>query len=371
MSTIGAVAVFAAGADVSLATSWVLVSRIERVGNRLGASEAMLGLFAALAADTPEITSAISALSSHQQAVGSGVIVGSNVFNLAALLGLGAVVAGRIALHRRVVVLAGAVALWVAAACLLVVVGAVPPWAGLLLVLGVVVPSVVLAASEGTPGRAALRPRRRRSSRVRAWLAEAVAEEEMELLEAIRPRRGRPIDVLVTVVALAVVVAASVAMERAASSLGTHFAVPGIVVGGVALAAVTSLPNAVAAVYLARRGRGAAMLSTALNSNALNVAVGLLLPATVLGLGRASTHEVFLAWWYLGLTAVVLFFAHADRGLRRDAGLLILGAYVAFVGVLLATSGHAAVPALASAGPAAAVVAVSGLLLLLPGRRGG
>ncbi|MHB1818741.1 MAG: ABC transporter permease [Streptosporangiaceae bacterium] len=38
------------------------------------------------------------------------------------------------------------------------------------------------------------------------------------------------------------------------------------------LAAVTSLPNAVAAVYLARRGRGAATLSTALNSNTLNAA---------------------------------------------------------------------------------------------------
>ena len=49
------------------------------------------------------------------------------------------------------------------------------------------------------------------------------------------------------------------------------------------LAAVTSLPNAVAAVYLASRGRGAAMLSTTLNSNALNVAAGLLLPATITG----------------------------------------------------------------------------------------
>jgi hypothetical protein len=39
------------------------------------------------------------------------------VFNLAALLGLGAVVAGRISLHRNVVVLGGAVAIWTAAVC--------------------------------------------------------------------------------------------------------------------------------------------------------------------------------------------------------------------------------------------------------------
>ena len=55
-------------------------------------------------------------------------------------------------------------------------------------------------------------------------------------------------------------------MERAASALGTRFAVPEIVVGGLVLAAVTSLPNAVAAVYLAARGRGAATLSIAATS---------------------------------------------------------------------------------------------------------
>ena len=45
---------------------------------------------------------------------------------------------------------------------------------------------------------------------------------------------------------------ASVAMEQGASTLGIHFGIPQIVVGGLVLAAVTSWPNAVSAVYLAR-----------------------------------------------------------------------------------------------------------------------
>ena len=87
---------FLAAAAVSMATSWVLVSRLERVGARLGLSEALLGLLAALAADAPEITVAVSALVRHRARTGTGVAIGSNVFNLAALLGLSAVVAGRI-----------------------------------------------------------------------------------------------------------------------------------------------------------------------------------------------------------------------------------------------------------------------------------
>jgi cation:H+ antiporter len=102
------------GAVVSLAMSWLLVSRLERLGERLGLSEALLGLLAALAADTPEITASVTAISQHQRAIGVGVVIGSNVFNLAALLGLGAVVAGRVDLRRKVVALGGAVAMWVA-----------------------------------------------------------------------------------------------------------------------------------------------------------------------------------------------------------------------------------------------------------------
>ena len=47
MTTGSSIAAFALGAGISLATSWVLVSRLERVGERLGLSEALLGMLAA------------------------------------------------------------------------------------------------------------------------------------------------------------------------------------------------------------------------------------------------------------------------------------------------------------------------------------
>ena len=116
-------AAFIIGAIASLGTSWVLVSRLERVGERLGLSEGLLGMVAALAADSPEITAAITALVHHQTAIGAGVVLGSNVFNLAALLGLAAVIEGRITLHRKVVAFSGAVAMLIGTACLLTVGG--------------------------------------------------------------------------------------------------------------------------------------------------------------------------------------------------------------------------------------------------------
>lgn len=330
MSAALAVSAFFAGTVVSLLTSFLLVSRLERVGERLGFSEALLGMVAALAADAPEVTAAVTAVAHHQQRVGVGVILGSNVFNLAALLGLGAVVAGRISLHRKVVVLGGIVAAWVAVLAMAVAVG-LPP-AGWGLALALLVLAMYLAVL-GTEGRGL--ERLRVPGRWAAWLRSAVAEEEVELEEAIRPPMGSWSDAAQAAAALVVVVIASVTMERAGSALGTRFAVPEIVVGGLVLAAVTSLPNAVAAVYLAARGRGAATLSTALNSNTLNVVAGLLVPATILGLGKPSGQAVLIAVWNVLMTIGVLIVAYRYRGLGRITGGLIILAYAAFTGTLV------------------------------------
>jgi cation:H+ antiporter len=325
--------IFTLAATLSLGTSWILVSRLERIGARIGVSEALLGMLAALAADAPELTAAVTAQTGHQSRIGAGVVIGSNVFNLAALLGLGALVAGRIALHRRVIALEGAVAIAIATVCVLVVVAGVPPAVGVAMSLVVLLPYLVLLG---------LRPdqlgRLRLPVRWRRWLAAAIHEEELELEPAIHPPRGRRQDLAVAGGAVAVVVAASVVMEQSASELGTRHAVPGIIVGALVLAGVTSLPNAVAAVYLAARGRGAATLSTAMNSNALNVVAGLLLPASFVGLGSASLSTNLVALAYLGMTALVLTMAYAARGLLRRQGALIIAAYGAFVGLLLAVA---------------------------------
>ena len=351
--------VFISAAMVSLGTSWVLVSRLERVGARLGLSEALLGMLAALAADAPEITAAVTALAGHHSRLGAGVVIGSNVFNLAALLGFAAVVAGEIALHRRVIVLEGVVALSVAAVCVAVVVGVLSPAVGLVVVVAVLVPYlVVLGVRRDRLGRIGL------PAAWASWLRGAIVEEELELEPAIHPSRGHARDAVLAAIAVLVVVGASIAMEQTASKLGARHAIPEIVVGGLILAGVTSLPNAVAAVYLARRGRGAATLSTAMNSNALNVAAGLLLPATVVGLGASSGQATLVAAWYLGLTAFALASAYIARGLRRGHGVLIICAYLAFGGVLLATAYSSPVGLLLSiAVPAVVGIALAARLL--------
>src|SRR6516225_3451001 len=311
---------FAAGAAVSLAASWLLVSRLERLGERAGFSEAWLGLVAALAADAPEITSAVTALSRGQPSVGAGVVIGANVFNLAALVGLA-------------------------------------------LTAVVLVPYVAVLGMR----RARLEGLRLPARWIR-WLVAAVHEEEAELLEAIRPRRGTWRDAVAAMAALITVIGASTAMEVAATAVGRRYAVADIVTGGLVLAVVTSLPNAVSAVYLARRGRGPAVLSTALNSNAINVVAGLLIPACLAGVGPASGQDNLVAAWYAGLTVVALALAFRGRGLGRISGATIIAGYLAFVIALLITVEQGSVRPATAVSPAPAIAAASALLLTWPRR---
>jgi cation:H+ antiporter len=61
----------------------------------------------ALAADGPEISSALFALIRGEHGVSVGVLVGSNAFNLAAMIGLTGLLSGSVRLSRDTLLLEG------------------------------------------------------------------------------------------------------------------------------------------------------------------------------------------------------------------------------------------------------------------------
>src|SRR5207253_9878631 len=138
---------FVASIALMLLASAVFARRLDRIGLRLGLPEALLGLLTALAADAPEVSSAIAALVQHEHALAVGVVVGSNAVNLAAMLGVSALVACRVRARHETLELEAFVGLWLLAVMLVVVSGGVAATTGGVLVAVVAVPYVLLLAA--------------------------------------------------------------------------------------------------------------------------------------------------------------------------------------------------------------------------------
>ncbi|HXD70991.1 MAG TPA: hypothetical protein VN615_14100, partial [Gaiellales bacterium] len=98
MSTPLAALLFLISLAATLAASGLFARRLDALGVRLGIPEALLGLLTALAADGPELSSGLTAMIRGENGVGVGVLVGSNLFNLAAMVGLSALLAGSVRL---------------------------------------------------------------------------------------------------------------------------------------------------------------------------------------------------------------------------------------------------------------------------------
>ncbi|HWE62464.1 MAG TPA: hypothetical protein VHB98_12195 [Chloroflexota bacterium] len=98
---------FALSLAVVLFASDRLVAAVEAAGDRYHWPPGLVGLLAAAGADGPEVTSAFLALAAGSRSVGLGVILGSNLFNLAALLGLPVVLVGYVAIQRSSLLLSG------------------------------------------------------------------------------------------------------------------------------------------------------------------------------------------------------------------------------------------------------------------------
>ena len=322
MTPAAAIPIFLASIAVMLGASAIFAGRLDRAGLRLGMPETMLGLLTALAADAPEIASAITALVEHQKAVAVGVVVGSNAFNLAAMLGLSAVVASRVRTRHEALELEAFVGIWLLGVSLAVVAGGIRAGVGVALVSVVVVPYVVVLAIG--PGRVHSR-----------FLAESFGESHTRETTLNPPREVAAL-LLTFVVALSVIVGGSIGAVRAATDLAHSWSVPEELVGVAVLAILTSLPNAWTGVRFGLQNRGSALMSETLNSNSINLVAGLAVPAAIGSIGAFSGLDIFDLAWLLLMTATALLLFGRRNGAGRLAGVLMIALYVVFLGVQFA-----------------------------------
>jgi cation:H+ antiporter len=325
MAVAVAVPLFLVSLLATLAAARTFARRLDILGVRFGLSETVIGLLTALAADGPEITSAVAALASGQRAVSAGVVVGSNVFNIAAMIGVSALVAGGVRLSRATLAFEGTVGVLVTLLAVGVLLEVLTPVTGAILLALVLAPYLLLLFSGDRPN--AVLPLPTRLSRALASVLATRERERPPGAHLVNHRR----QMLLIVWDVALILLGSVGMVRSAVALGEHWGVSGTLIGVLVLGPLTSIPNAQTGVRLGLAARGAALVSETFASNTINLLGGVLVPALLVDIASRSSTERLDLGWLGAITLLCLFGLARGGGIgRRWGGLLVL-AYCAFV----------------------------------------
>src|SRR5665647_694365 len=262
MTILSALCLFTFCFALMIISSFILGGSLAKLAMRFSLSGGLLGMIAALGADAPEISSAITALSVRQHDVGVGIIIGSNIFNLAVLLGLSALIAGRLRVRRQGVIFNGTASLIVTLVMILLIFKFISPLVSIVLLMLLLVPYVIVSDLKLNQLKQWRLP-----EKIRSFLIVAIAHTR----HASKGHNvvtwkswpgawwGGP--------AVIAIIVASIGMVHSAVFLSNAWGVNKTILGILILAALTSIPNVITAIRLALDGRGIAVISESLNSN--------------------------------------------------------------------------------------------------------
>jgi len=318
--------VFVAALLVALGATARFVRLLEALGDRLHFSPGLLGFVGAVGANLPNYAAALTASGTRQPLAGQQIIVGSNVYNLAIILGIAtfAVPAGHgIVLERveeRDVLTVNWLALAMAVTTLLT-----------FALLDLPRPPLPAVVSGGTALLA-----------LGLFLRVAIHAFQSAPMVHDHPRpsrlpRTRSVGggVALTLLALAVALGGVVIMVQAGQRFGAAVHLPPAVLSLVVLAVATSLPNTVVGYQLARTARVTTSVEEILSSNCVNLALGSALP---LLLWPASLHDPWLLAVdapLMVLLSVALLVAVRHGRISRVMGSGLILVYLAWVALHL------------------------------------
>ena len=283
----------------------LLVDSVVRLARRLGLSELTIGLtIVAAGTSTPELVVTADAALAGLGAIAVGNVIGSNIYNLAFILGVVSLVRvvpiERSLIHRDGVVLV--VSTLVGAAVMFD--RTVFRVEGAVLVVSLVAYTAYLLRTGAEPSDADF-------SSENAGIPTALTERVTF--------RGR--DAVLLILGLAVVLASGDLMVGAASTLARAAGIPDSVIGGTIVAAGTSTPEFAVSLVAMRKGRLGVSVGNIVGSNVFNVlgALGVAAVIRPLSFGSVALESV---GWLVVVTVVIVVALWTGRQLSRPEGAL-------------------------------------------------
>ena len=318
------------------AAAW-FTRRLEALCDRLDLSVGMLSILSALGANIPNYVASIVAIANGQQDVGIGIIIGSNIYNLAIILGISALAAPGshgirlrlkekhdvliIAYYAFAITLTTLVAIWLLPRTSFVV----PPYAPLLTLIPLILALIMTVTIFSSLVLHIVR-------RPHPSHTGSIVKQEVTLKTSSASLKRLIAEVLL---ALVIALGAVIVMVQSGEQLTADVHMPPVLAGLLVLAVATSLPNTVVAVILVRTGRMAACVEEIFSSNSINAALGIALPLLIWRTLLQDHLLLVLDAPFILLLTLGIIVCIRMRRLNRIVGLLLLLSYVVWVGLHL------------------------------------
>lgn len=321
ISILGGLVILVIGADL-------LVRGAVRIAEGAGISPLLVGLtIVGFGTSTPELVTSVQGALAGSPGIAVGNIVGSNIFNIAVILGIAALLAplavAETALRRDAVLV-------IAASVLFAAVG----WLWMLdRATGAVL--LLLMAAYLTH---AFRQERQAAGSTAAGEKEAalIAADPATAPDAARSRAGSGwvVPALLVVLGLAMLVGGGRFFVTGSIELARMLGVSEAVIGLTVVAAGTSMPELATSILAAFRRQADVALGNVLGSNLYNMlgigGVTALIAPTEMPAQIVRFDNLVM----IGLSVALIVMLYTGRRLSRGEGALLLGAYAAYAWAL-------------------------------------
>ena len=286
----------------------LFVDNLVELGSSLGISEVILGVTAsAIGTSLPEFGSALIASLSGSTDIGVGCVIGSNIWNIAGILGISALLAGVIetnadGLRRDFIatLVTGLILLF------FMFFGNIGKIAALVMVLTYTVYLWRLIKAQKT------------------YSDENSDKNEKEPLDLKK--------VALTVLGFAGLVIGCRILVYSGVELAAIAGIPAMIMGLFTLAIGTSIPELVVTLSSAVKGLHELSIGTVLGSNTFNILIGIGFPALIAPVPVERLSLTFDApVMILIMVLLVLLIKQGDMRLKRTGGIVLLAVYISYV----------------------------------------
>lgn len=326
------------GLVLLVAGAEALVRGAVRVASRLGLSPLIIGLtVVAFGTSSPELFVSLQASLNGQADLSLGNVVGSNIFNVLAILGISAVIAP-LSVSRQLIRFDVPLMIGVSFLLLLFSVdGMLGQSDGIVLLLGIVAYTTFLIVQGRKEGNDAI--------------DDEYAQEYGKAITARSPL-AVGLDVGLIGLGLGLLAGGSQLLINSSVAIARSWGVSEIVIGLTIVAAGTSLPELFTSVVASLRGERDIAVGNVVGSNIFNILAVLGVAGSVAPDGivivQSALYFDIPVMIVVAIACLPVFFS--DRSIDRWEGLLFLSYYIAYTAYLIfAANAHDLLPVFSSA----------------------